>query len=96
VLPSPKVTEAFQGSAVGGYHNAPETILGILLFFAEYGLTLLSDWDPCFAGHFCAAEIPKGPRQRVGDLEGCGRKRPVFALPAKYSARFCKPSWNFL
>jgi hypothetical protein len=26
---------------VAGYHNLTETILGILLFFAEYGLTLL-------------------------------------------------------
>jgi hypothetical protein len=26
---------------VAGYHNASETVLGILLFFAEYGPTLL-------------------------------------------------------
>jgi hypothetical protein len=29
-----------RNAIVGGFRNASETILGILLFFAEYGLTL--------------------------------------------------------
>jgi hypothetical protein len=39
--PAPSVSIRVHNSFVAGYHNASETILGILLFFAEYGLTLL-------------------------------------------------------
>lgn len=39
--PAPSVSIRVHNSFVAGYHNLSETILGILLFFAEYGLTLL-------------------------------------------------------
>jgi len=39
--PAPSVSIRVHNSFVVGYHNASGTILGILLFFAEYGLTLL-------------------------------------------------------
>ena len=39
--PAPSVSIRVHNSFVAGYHNASETVLGILLFFAEYGLTLL-------------------------------------------------------
>ncbi len=39
--PAPSVSIRVHNSFVAGYHNACETLLGILLFFAEYGLTLL-------------------------------------------------------
>ncbi|HVH50255.1 MAG TPA: DUF4349 domain-containing protein [Candidatus Bathyarchaeia archaeon] len=39
--PAPSVSIRIHNSLVAGYHNLSETILGILLFFAEYGLTLL-------------------------------------------------------
>ena len=38
---APSVAIRVHNSFVAGYHNASETVLGILLFFAEYGLTLL-------------------------------------------------------
>jgi hypothetical protein len=38
---APSVSIRVHNSLVAGYHNASETVLGILLFFAEYGLTLL-------------------------------------------------------
>jgi hypothetical protein len=38
---APSVSIRVHNSFVAGYHNASETVLGILLFFAEYGLTLL-------------------------------------------------------
>jgi hypothetical protein len=39
--PAPSVSIRVHNSFVAGYHNASETVLGILLFFAKYGLTLL-------------------------------------------------------
>jgi hypothetical protein len=39
--PAPSVSIRVHNSFVAGYHDVSETILGILLFFAEYGLTLL-------------------------------------------------------
>jgi hypothetical protein len=39
--PAPSVSIRIHNSFVAGYHNASEASLGILLFFAEYGLTLL-------------------------------------------------------
>jgi hypothetical protein len=39
--PAPSVSIRVHNSFVAGYHNLSETILEILLFFAEYGLTLM-------------------------------------------------------
>jgi hypothetical protein len=39
--PAPSVSFRVHYSFVAGYHNLSETVLGILLFFAQYGLTLL-------------------------------------------------------
>jgi uncharacterized small protein (DUF1192 family) len=39
--PAPSVSIRVHNSFVAGYHNLSETVLGILLFFAQYGLTLL-------------------------------------------------------
>lgn len=39
--PAPSVSIRVHNSFVAGYHSASEAVLGILLFFAEYGLTLL-------------------------------------------------------
>jgi hypothetical protein len=39
--PAPSVSIRVHNSFVAGYHNASEAVLGILLFFAEYGLILM-------------------------------------------------------
>jgi hypothetical protein len=39
--PSPSVATRFHNAFVAGYRSAAETIIGILLFFAEHGPTLL-------------------------------------------------------
>jgi hypothetical protein len=39
--PSPSVATRFHNAFVAGYRSAAETIIGILLFFAEYGPALL-------------------------------------------------------
>jgi hypothetical protein len=38
--PAPSISIRVHNSFVAGYRNLSETILGILLFYAEYGLTL--------------------------------------------------------
>jgi len=39
VIPVPAVGTRFHNAFVAGYHNASDTVLGILVFFAEYGFT---------------------------------------------------------
>jgi hypothetical protein len=39
--PAPSIAIRFHNALVQGYRNASETLLGVLLFFAEYTLTLL-------------------------------------------------------
>jgi hypothetical protein len=39
--PAPSISTRLHNALVEGYRNASETVLGIVLFFAECGLTLL-------------------------------------------------------
>ncbi len=40
-MPSPSIGTQLHNGFVAGFHKASETLLGIVLFFAEYGPSLL-------------------------------------------------------